>query len=135
MTGNQPVRAALPPRKERPGQRRIVPAHAPSSILHHIYRSVGGREGIIEELALTGRHVGPSIEKRASFNDDSCPWALFADDARARGGTRIRVLREGAKRGGDCHHKNHDRQDAGIAGATHRRFSPVYGASWLPRKD
>src|ERR1700738_2599178 len=102
MTPNQPVPATLPPRKERPGQRRIVPAHA---------------------------------EKRASFNDDSCPWALLADDARARGGTRIRVLREGAKRGGDCYHKNHDRQDVGIAGATHRRFSPVYGASWLPRKD
>jgi hypothetical protein len=56
------------------------------------------------------------------------------DDARARGGTRIRVLREGAKRGGDCHHKNHDRQDAGIAAATHRRFSRFMELAGCRRK-
>jgi hypothetical protein len=63
-----------------------MPAHAPSGILDHIHRSVGGREGIIEELALTGRHLGPGIEKRAWLNDDPRPWALLADDARVRGG-------------------------------------------------
>jgi len=41
----------------------MVPAHATARIADHVQRSIGRRDSVIEELALTRQHVGASVEK------------------------------------------------------------------------
>jgi hypothetical protein len=62
----------------------MVPAHATARIADHVQRSMGRRESIIEELALTWQHVGASVEERARHNDDPRPRAFHPDSADGR---------------------------------------------------
>src|SRR5438445_12314463 len=71
-------------RKERTRQGRIVPTDATDSIADHVQRSIGWRESVIEEFALTRQQLGPSVEERARRNDDVRPPAFHRHGACGR---------------------------------------------------
>src|SRR6266404_6737852 len=71
-------------RKERTRQGRIVPTDATASIADHVQRSIGWRESVIEEFALTRQQLGPSVEERARRNDDVRPRAFHRHGACGR---------------------------------------------------
>jgi hypothetical protein len=140
-------------RKERTRQWRIVPTHATTGIADHVQRSMGRWESVVEELALTRQHLGPSVEERARHNDDARPRAFHPDGGSRRrsvpllldlrdlvrglrrslvgretlvecGAQLLGILREGAKRGGKHQRKKGARQDVLIVRSTQRAFPP-----------
>jgi hypothetical protein len=61
-----------------------VPTHATAGVADHVQRSIGRRESVIEELALTRQYLVPSVEERPRHNDDPRPRAFHPDGARSR---------------------------------------------------
>ena len=61
-----------------PGQRRLVPAHAPASIGHGTqrHRVAARRKGVIGELTFARQNFGPGIKERTRLHGDPRAGAI-----------------------------------------------------------
>ena len=81
MRSSCPADSSLGPWKERTRQRRIMPSHTPTGILHHVHRGMGRRKGVVEELTLARQHLCAGIQERARLDDNLRGRGFCACDA------------------------------------------------------